>query len=324
MDPDRSNWLQNADQSFVESSLYSKLLQLAVVKFSTLDPEGMGIEMEAGKPGWNDAMNGLPGLFGSGMSETFELKRLILFLRSNEGEFDVPEETATLLHQIDILLQTKGLSAFDYWDWSASLREQYRDSVRFSLSGKRVAYTAQQLIPLYNRMLEKLHQGIMRAKEYGHGLVPTYFYFEATGFKKLCNADGMPIMTPYGLPAVRISSFRAMPLPHFLEAPARMLKVIDHPDEGREICRKVQESALYDRELKMYKNCVPLDGVSMETGRICAFSPGWQERESVFLHMEYKYLLGILTAGFPEIFYKELKKPAYTIPTPGALWTQYP
>ena len=27
----------------------------------------MGIEMEAGKPGWNDAMNGLPGLFGSEM-----------------------------------------------------------------------------------------------------------------------------------------------------------------------------------------------------------------------------------------------------------------
>lgn len=25
-------------------------------------------------------MNGLPGLFGSGMSETFELKRMILFL----------------------------------------------------------------------------------------------------------------------------------------------------------------------------------------------------------------------------------------------------
>ena len=33
-----------------------------MLKFSTLDPYGMGVEMEGGKPGWNDAMNGLPGI----------------------------------------------------------------------------------------------------------------------------------------------------------------------------------------------------------------------------------------------------------------------
>ena len=32
--------------------------------------------MEAGKPGWNDAMNGLPGLLGSGMPETCEAWRI--------------------------------------------------------------------------------------------------------------------------------------------------------------------------------------------------------------------------------------------------------
>ena len=41
---------------------------LAVLKFSTLDPYGMGVEMEGGKPGWNDAMNGLPGILGSSMA----------------------------------------------------------------------------------------------------------------------------------------------------------------------------------------------------------------------------------------------------------------
>ena len=30
--------------------------------FSSLDQSGFGVEMEGGKPGWNDAMNGLPGL----------------------------------------------------------------------------------------------------------------------------------------------------------------------------------------------------------------------------------------------------------------------
>ena len=42
-------------------SVISKLCILGMLKFSTLDPYGMGIEMEGGKPGWNDAMNGLPG-----------------------------------------------------------------------------------------------------------------------------------------------------------------------------------------------------------------------------------------------------------------------
>ena len=41
--------------------MISKLCILGMLKFSTLDPFGMGVEMEGGKPGWNDAMNGLPG-----------------------------------------------------------------------------------------------------------------------------------------------------------------------------------------------------------------------------------------------------------------------
>ena len=52
------------------------MITLALSKFAQLDVDGMGVEMEGGKPGWNDAMNGLPGLFGSGTPETFELKRL--------------------------------------------------------------------------------------------------------------------------------------------------------------------------------------------------------------------------------------------------------
>lgn len=52
-----------------------------MIKFATLDPLGMGVEMDGGKPGWNDAMNGLPGLLGSGTPETFELLRLLRFLR---------------------------------------------------------------------------------------------------------------------------------------------------------------------------------------------------------------------------------------------------
>ena len=49
------------------TTVFAKLVGLALLKFATLDPLGMGVEMEAGKPGWYDALNGLPGLFGSSL-----------------------------------------------------------------------------------------------------------------------------------------------------------------------------------------------------------------------------------------------------------------
>ena len=52
----------------VKVTAAAKFFMLAVLKFSTLDPYGMGVEMEGGKPGWNDAMNGLPGILGSSMA----------------------------------------------------------------------------------------------------------------------------------------------------------------------------------------------------------------------------------------------------------------
>jgi len=39
--------------------------------------------MDSEKPGWNDAMNGLPAIFGSGVSETIALKRLVNFLKES-------------------------------------------------------------------------------------------------------------------------------------------------------------------------------------------------------------------------------------------------
>jgi len=62
------------------TTVFAKLVGLALVKFATLDPLGMGVEMEAGKPGWYDALNGLPGLFGSSLCETYELDRLLSFI----------------------------------------------------------------------------------------------------------------------------------------------------------------------------------------------------------------------------------------------------
>ncbi|HAR91713.1 MAG TPA: cellobiose phosphorylase, partial [Eubacterium sp.] len=74
-----TNWKKTPDNKIYYTTCAVKMIILALSKFAQLDVDGIGVEMEGGKPGWNDAMNGLPGLFGSGTPETFELKRLVDF-----------------------------------------------------------------------------------------------------------------------------------------------------------------------------------------------------------------------------------------------------
>ena len=44
-----------------KSSALAKLFLLGAIKYATRDAYGMGVEYEGGRPGWNDAMNGLAG-----------------------------------------------------------------------------------------------------------------------------------------------------------------------------------------------------------------------------------------------------------------------
>ena len=57
----------------------------------------------------------------------------------------------------------------------------------------------------------------------------------------------------------------------------------------------------------MYKTSVGLEKESHEIGRIKAFTPGWLERESNFLHMSYKYLLALLKSGLSEEYFTEIQ-----------------
>ena len=70
----------------------------------------------------------------------------------------------------------------------------------------------------------------------------------------------------------------------------------------------VRASALYDRKLGMYKTNAPLAACSREIGRLRAFTPGWLENESVFLHMAYKYLLEVLRAGLYDEFFTDMRR----------------
>ena len=61
--------------------------------------------MEAGKPGWLDSLNGLPGIFGSSLNETLEIERACQMLPDSLSE-DSPdaqpvfEELAQLIRDL--------------------------------------------------------------------------------------------------------------------------------------------------------------------------------------------------------------------------------
>ncbi|MFC3749297.1 cellobiose phosphorylase [Paenibacillus sp. GCM10012306] len=314
-----TEWLrtERGRGSVYNTNLFVKIVSLALNKFATLDPYGMGVEMEGNKPGWNDAMNGLPGLFGSGMSETFELKRTVSFLLdvldspdNAEGTARLPEEIALLLEQVNTAVTSvlEGeLTQFAYWDTVASAREAYRESIRFGITGSESEVALTHIRGAFSRFLLKLDEGIERAVKLGNGLTPTYFRFEATRFEPVVDAEGGPVLSGYGLQKAVVQEFEAKPLPYFLEGPTRWLKTLKDPVKAKEIYNLIKGTGLYDPQTSMYQTSVSLEEESHEIGRMRAFTPGWLERESNFLHMSYKYLLELLKAGLYEEFYSELK-----------------
>ncbi|QHE53653.1 cellobiose phosphorylase [Pontibacillus sp. HMF3514] len=316
-DAGNGNWLLKKNGQVYESTLFSKLFTLALVKFATLDPYGMGIEMEANKPGWNDSMNGLPGIFGSGMSETIELKRLLQFMIDSgiNSETVVPVEVYQLVQDVKDALQ-QNLSSFDYWNTVSSARESYRLKIQDHVDGKEEALSAFEVKELLQWFMDKVNTGIDKAKDYGDGLVPTYFYYEVDQYELQRDAQSHVRKNEKGYPLVQVQSFDVHVLPHFLEGPARALKDMNTA-EARELHQHIRHSELYDEKLGMYKTSASLEDMSYELGRARAFTPGWLERESVFMHMEFKYLLSLLNAGLYEDFFKDIQTALPPFMDPG-------
>jgi hypothetical protein len=57
----------------------------------------------------------------------------------------------------------------------------------------------------------------------------------------------------------------------------------------------------------MYKVNASLKEAPIEIGRAKIFTPGWLENESIWLHMEYKYMLELLKAGLYKEFFADFK-----------------
>lgn len=216
------------------------------------------------------------------------------------------EELGTFLATLKALLSEE-LSTFVFWDCSNSAKENYRTATRLGISGKETVVSTDQLRDFFAVSLEKLDQGIAKALDNQSGIPSTYFINEVTDYSVISLDDGSTKVSAKGMPCFRAKAFKQTPLPLFLEGPVHYLRTLPEQKCAAELAAKIKQSGLYDQQLKMYKVNAPLADQPMEIGRARVFSPGWFENESIWLHMEYKYMLELLRNELFEEFYCDFK-----------------
>lgn len=309
----------NGTGDILKMTLLEKLVLLCATKFATLDAYGMGVEMEGGKPGWYDALNGMPGMFGSSMAETYELCRMLAYtvsvLKKYPGELLMIEELQAFLEALRIInaeekeaihscdgitdadtIAEKG-EVLSFWNRVNDVKEAYRDKVFAGISGNMVSLTTEEVCRTLEGFYDTVMSGIEKACVLGKGICPTYFTFEVPQYET-CEEGYQPL------------HFVVKAVPYFLEGPVRYLKLKNSKEKKHELYEKVKNSDLFDEKLQMYKVNASLQNASFELGRARAFTPGWLENESIWLHMEYKYLLELIRSGMYEEFFEDFHKAA--------------
>jgi hypothetical protein len=301
-----------------------KLLSVVANKIATLDPQGIGVMMEADKPGWCDSLNGLPGLFGSSICETIELERLCRFLRKSLDELKLKDDELVLLYEelyefvsalgkaIEKRLNSKAEGkTLVYWEESNRLKERYREKTKMGISGLERKMTVAEVKVFLDKSLRLLGEvfGPENRKKIFHesGVCYTYFINEVMDYESIWKdrKKKIPMLSHTGHPLVRAKKFHPRSMALFLEGPVHLLRV--HPEWNEQIYRSVKRSQLYDRKLKMYRSCESLEKEPFEIGRIRAYASGWIENGSIYLHMEYKWLLELLRKGLYREFYRDIK-----------------
>lgn len=331
----QSGWYKNeaynqhdVEGNIFKSSAIEKLFLLATIKFATRDPFGMGIEYEAGKPGWNEAVNGISSMLGSGMPESYELKILLKYIHGVVLKFSrqitVPNELAVLIEKISTALDELGDSRyspsheegevkvpqqlFKYWDNVATAREEYRANVAL-FSGETHQYSSEDIAKLTKRWIRQIDLGIDRAYVIGsHGhendagvvITPTYFSYNVTKWEETGhhNEDGHPFCIAKEMVVGKF--------PLFLEGVTRVMKTMNQK-QAIALYENVKHSGLRDKELKMYTLSSSLAGQSYDMGRMMGFSSGWLENQSVWMDQSYKYYLELIKKNMFDQFFEEMR-----------------
>jgi hypothetical protein len=175
------------------------------------------------------------------------------------------------------------------------LKENYRHNVRLGFSGILTNLEVDKLIDFLNRSLAKVENGLKKAFNQTQGVYNSYFINEVTEYNLIKDHYIKP------------NKFIQKPAPLFLEGQMHALRLAGALEPCRALHKATKQSALFDKKLKMYKVTASLNSMPEEIGRCRAFTPGWLENESIWLHMEYKYILELLKNGLVNEFYDEFK-----------------
>ena len=282
-----------------KTTLIAKIFNLLINKIASLDAEGVGVEMEADKPGWCDALNGLPGILGSSINESAEIVRLVrLILRltsSTEGNRTVMLHEELYDFYIEMKMLTDLTDSFTYWDKSGSAKEAYRAKVFYGVSGRECGLSLSGIRAFLEWTAAKADAGLHKAYNSKNGVFSTYFINQVSEYALIREAgEGEPAR-------VQVLSFEQRPVVPFLEGQVHVMRA--HPEKAKNLYEAVKETGLYDKKLDMYKVNENIMNETKEIGRQNIFPRGWLENESVFLHMEYKYFLELLRAGLYKEFF---------------------
>ena len=309
---------KDGDGAVYMTTLMNKLLCIIANKAATLDPSGIGIEMEADKPGWYDALNGLPGLMGSSISETIELRRLSVFLLEaikqlglkDQSKVAVFEELATFISGLTNVLSFES-EPVAYWMKANDIKEHYRQRVRSGINGKEWEMSLSEIRSFLEAVIRKTTEAQEKAYD-EKGFLPTYFYHEISDYQVI-DKSGQS-----GSAYVRPTKFVFHRLPLFLEGYVHAMRVAtNNKAAAQELYQQVRISDLFDKKLKMYKVNCSLSKETEEIGRTRIFPAGWLENESIWLHMEYKFMLELLRCGLCDDFYDNLKNVFIPFLNPG-------
>lgn len=288
----------------VRVTLLEKLLVLCAAGYAALDAYGMGVETEGGRPGWYGA---LPGLFGSSVAETCELARLLEYtlraldkcpakvrLTREVAEYLQVMDAVTLLHRDEIAC---GEELLEFWNRRGEARESYTEKTFHGISGEKTELGRERLREILGHLLETVRCGIRKAVRLCGGTAPACFAYEMECYTE--TRDG-----------IRPEHFAWIRLPDSLEGPVHLMRLEEAPLEKRELYAGVKAGALYDADLGMYRMNASPEDASPEPGRAKAFPPGWPENESVWLHMEYQYLLELLKGGLYHEYLEDFQRAA--------------
>jgi hypothetical protein len=294
--------------------------------------------MEGDKPNWCDALNGLPGLFGSSSAESLELLRLISFLKQCLSEIEsaictkISVEVFNFLNELIQITKTIQ-DNFIFWDKTHTIKEQFREKTRLGFSGKEENCSIGAILEMLAFFEQKLIQSRKAIEDLAEGgIVPTCFAFIPESYEinedaenkrsaaEIARDNATPAAdTQAGATAammaiageknksIIVRAFKRKDLPLFLEGPVHYLRLCPEKAISQEFHKNMLLSPLYDQKLCMIKVNAPIAPAGQDIGRITVFSRGWLENESIWLHMEYKYLLELLRNSLAEEFFSIAK-----------------